>query len=135
MNKAFDSVDLGYIERALRKYGFGPNLIKYIKTLYVKLTAKLLINGTRSRIIRIIRGIKQGDALSCAIFIICIDPLIRNINSERLILTLKLRTRITKEKVKYKSEERKIFFTCSFSLCSVINKQTCSKKLFCLLAT
>ena len=101
MNKAFDSVDHGYIERALRKYGFGPNLIKYIKTLYVKLTAKLLINGTRSRIIRIIRGIKQGDALSCAIFIICIDPLFRIIYSDRLILALKLKSRITKEKVKF----------------------------------
>ena len=104
-----------------RKYGFGPNLIMYINTLYVKLTTKLLINGTRSRIIRILRGMKQGDALSCAIFIICIDPLIRNINSERLILTLELRTRITKEKVKYKSGERKTFFSCSCSLNSVIN--------------
>ena len=30
---AFDSVDHGYIERTLRKYGFGPHRIKYIKTL------------------------------------------------------------------------------------------------------
>ena len=76
---------------------------KIIKTLYDKLTAKLLINGTRSRIIKILRGMKQGDALSCAIFIICIDPLIRNINADRSILALELETRITKEKVKFKS--------------------------------
>ena len=31
------------------------------------------------------------------------DPLIRNINADKLILTLELKTRITKEKVKYKS--------------------------------
>ena len=46
---------------------------------------------------------KQGDSLSCVIFIICIDPLIRNINSDRLILALELKTSITKVKVKYKS--------------------------------
>ena len=46
---------------------------------------------------------KQGDPLSCVIFIICIDPLIRNINADRLIQALELKTRITKEKVKYKS--------------------------------
>ena len=68
--KAFDSVDHGYIERTLRKYGFGPNFIKYIKTLYAKLTAKLLVNGTRSRIIKMLRGMKQGDPLSCVIFVI-----------------------------------------------------------------
>ena len=49
--KAFDSVDHGYIERKLKKYGFEPNFIKYIKTLYAKLTAKLLINGNGSKII------------------------------------------------------------------------------------
>ena len=57
-------MDHGYIERTLRKYDFGPNLIKYIKTLYAKLTAKLLINGTKSKIIKILRSVKQGDPLS-----------------------------------------------------------------------
>ena len=42
---------------------------------------------------------KQGDPLSCVIFIICIDPLIRNINSDRLILALELKTKITKRKL------------------------------------
>ena len=27
--KAFDSLDHGYIEKTLEKYGFGPNFIKY----------------------------------------------------------------------------------------------------------
>ena len=28
--KAFDSVGHGYIERTLKKYGFGPNFIKFL---------------------------------------------------------------------------------------------------------
>jgi hypothetical protein len=44
-----------------------------------------LVNGYFSDRISIERGVKQGDALSCAIFILCIDPLIRNINGNALI--------------------------------------------------
>jgi hypothetical protein len=44
-----------------------------------------MINGFLSESINIERGVKQGDALSCAIFIICIDPLLRNINKNERI--------------------------------------------------
>jgi hypothetical protein len=77
--KAFDSVDHKYIENTLIAYGFGPNLINTFIVLYNKITARILVNGFQSESIKIERGVKQGDALSCAIFIICIDPLIRNI--------------------------------------------------------
>jgi hypothetical protein len=78
--KAFDSVDHKYIEETLHAYGFGPKLISTFKVLFNKITARILVNGFQSDSINIERGVKQGDALSCAIFIICIDPLIRNIN-------------------------------------------------------
>ena len=49
--------------------------------------------------IKIERGVKQGDALSCAIFIICIDPLLRNLNNNRRVKEVKLlRKNATKEK-------------------------------------
>jgi len=79
--KAFDSVDHNYIETVLRKYGFGSKFRSYFKTLYKDLSAKILVNGYLSDSIKIERGVKQGDALSCAIFILCIDPLIRNLNN------------------------------------------------------
>ena len=43
------------------------------------------MNDFISETIKIERGVKQGDALSCAIFIICIDPLIRNLNRSDVI--------------------------------------------------
>ena len=101
--KAFDSVDHGYVETTLRKYGFGENLINYIKTLYNGLSAKLMINGFRSKMIRILRGMKQGDSLNCAIFIICIDPLIRNLNADIRIREIELKTNITKQDIKFKA--------------------------------
>ena len=74
-----------YIVKTLKKYVFGPKFIKFFETLYRGLSARILINGNLSEIIKILRGMKQGDPLSCVIFIICIDPLIRNINADRRI--------------------------------------------------
>jgi hypothetical protein len=88
--KAFDSVDHQYIEETLRAYGFGPNLINTFRVLYNNITARILVNGFQSEAIKIERGVKQGDALSCAIFIICIDPLIRNINKNKKIIPVKI---------------------------------------------
>ena len=79
-------MDHEYIEETLKRYGFGTNFIKYVKILYNQLNAKILINGRLSKLIKILRGMKQGDALSCFIFIVCIDPLIRNIIANRQIL-------------------------------------------------
>jgi hypothetical protein len=78
--KGFDSVSHHYTESILKNYGFGTLFINCFKTLYHKITAKILINGHLSDSIDTNRGYKQEDALSCALFILSIDPLIRNIN-------------------------------------------------------
>jgi hypothetical protein len=90
--KAFDSVDHKYIEETLAEYGFGAVFITMFKILYKDLTARIMVNGFFSEAIKIERGVKQGDALSCAIFIICIDPLIRNINANQLIKKIRVVT-------------------------------------------
>jgi hypothetical protein len=100
--KAFDSVSHQYTETILKNYGFGPQFIKCFKTLYSKISAKILINGHLSDSIDIERGYKQGDALSCAFFILGIDPLIRNINKDPLIRTVEIKTKITGKEVNYK---------------------------------
>jgi len=79
--KAFDSVDHEYIRKVLKAYGFGEKFIGYFNTLYKDLEVRIMVNGFFSDKINIRRGVKQGDALSCSLFILCIDPLIRNINN------------------------------------------------------
>jgi hypothetical protein len=88
--KAFDSVDHVYIDKILAKYGFGIMFRKYFKTIYRDISAKILVNGYFTESINITRGVKQGDALSCAIFILCIDPLLRNINNNSKIIPVKI---------------------------------------------
>jgi hypothetical protein len=70
--------------------------------LYSKISAKILLNGHLSDSTDIKRGYKQGYALSCAFFILGIDPLIRNIHRDPEIRIVEIRTKITKSKLKYK---------------------------------
>jgi exonuclease III len=100
--KAFDSVSHDYIEETLTAYGFGPVFLQSFRVLYRDITARILINGFYSEAIKIERGVKQGDALSCSIFIICIDPLLRNINKNKNIKEIQIKQ---KNRV-----ERRIFF-------------------------
>jgi exonuclease III len=101
--KAFDSVDHAYIDKILDSYGFGDMFRKYFSILYNDLTAKILVNGYFSEAIRIERGVKQGDALSCAIFILCIDPLLRNINKNSKIKLVKVVSKLSKTTVTHKA--------------------------------
>ena len=88
--KAYDSVDHVYISKTLRAYGFPDNFISAVNILHSNLLAQVQINGFLSNPFSIKRGVKQGDALSCALFIIVIDPQIRNIEMSQYIPELSL---------------------------------------------
>ena len=90
--KAFDSVDHKYMYATLKKYGFSDNFIDTVKMLYRDIKADILVNGYRSVSIKIGRCVKQGDALSCALFILCLDPLIRNIERNKKIKAVSFQT-------------------------------------------
>ena len=80
--KAFDSVEHSYIELCLSKFGCS-RFIPIFRTLYKELSTDILFNGRIIKGYSIKRGVKQGDALSCIIFIMCMEPLIRNIEINR----------------------------------------------------
>jgi len=101
--KAFDSVDHEYIGRTLKEYGFGKKFILTFRTLYRDLTSRVMINGFKGEAFNIERGVKQGDALSCAIFIICIDPLLRNLNKSSKIEEISIRRNNKVKKMGYKA--------------------------------
>jgi hypothetical protein len=120
--KAFDSVDHSYIRKTLEAYGFGEHFIKTFQTLYKDISARILVNGFTTEPIKIERGVKQGDALSCSIFIICIDPLLRNLNSNSSI-----------EEIKTRSGEERSFKAAAYAddisvVCK--NSTTCIQQVF-----
>ncbi len=53
--------------------------------------------------IKIARSVKQGDALSCALFILCIDPLIRKLEANPMIESIPIpRSRYSNLNIKSK---------------------------------
>ena len=86
--KAFDSVSHDYIEMCLRNFGCS-SFIPIFRTLYKDLETDILINGKIVKGFKVRRGVKQGDALSCILFIICMEPLLRNIERNRNIRPLR----------------------------------------------
>jgi exonuclease III len=100
--KAFDSVDHSYLSKVLEIYGFDHRFIGIFNTLYNDCEAVVQVNGHLSSPFGISRGVKQGDALSCALFVLAIDPLIRNIENNERIRPLELEVN-NNESVRIKS--------------------------------
>ena len=67
--KAFDRVDRQFLFKTLLKFGFGPNLIFLIKTIYNNIEAQVKVNGNMSQSFLIERGVRQGCPLSMILYI------------------------------------------------------------------
>ncbi len=118
--KAFDSVSHSYIQKVLKAYGVGPRFQTYFKVLYNQISVRVLVNGFFSAKIEIGRGVKQGDALSCSLFILCIDPLIRNLNQNKVIEEIKIRGKSTKSLFKASGYADDIAVICKNNLSSIL---------------
>ena len=79
--KAFDSVDHSYLIKVLETYGFPPEFITVFETLYSNLESVVQVNGHLSAAFKVKNGVKQGDALSCGLFVLAMDPLLRNMQN------------------------------------------------------
>jgi len=81
VKKAFDSVDHIYLIKCLEKYNFPLWILNLLKDIISKW--KLSIRSGSEEILEksVERGILQGDSLSPLLFVLCIDPLSRQLNS------------------------------------------------------
>jgi hypothetical protein len=86
--KAFDSVSHEYITTVLQRIGL-TNFVPIFKLLYKDLYNNILINGRVNGRYTLGNGVKQGDALSCSLFIVAIEPVIRNINQNYAIQSVR----------------------------------------------
>ena len=77
--KAFDSVSHEYLMKVMEVYGFPPEFALVVRVLCENSTAVVQVNGFLSKEFKILNGVKQGDALSCGLFVLAIDPLLRNL--------------------------------------------------------
>ena len=73
--KAYDRVAHDYLWQVLEHFAFPESFISRVKQIYRVATTQVAINGELSSSYEVTRGVRQGDPLSCLLFIVAIEPL------------------------------------------------------------
>ena len=73
--KAFDSINHGYMFKCLRHFNFSDDLINWVKLVYKDAKSCVANNGHHSDLFHVRRGVRQGCPLPPYLFIICIELL------------------------------------------------------------
>lgn len=88
--KAFDTIEWSFIQRALAGFNFGEIFRKWVKILYTDISSCVVNNGYSSSSFKIERGVRQGCPLSPFLFIIGVELLAINIRNNSEIKGIKI---------------------------------------------
>ena len=71
--KAFDSLNWEFMFKVLRAFGCGPDFCRWISTFCNKIKSSVIVNGGLTSWFQVQRGCRQGDPISCYIFIMSVE--------------------------------------------------------------
>ena len=79
--KAFDSVETHSVLEALREQGINSNYIKLMRDIYTDNSTTVCLRKD-SNIIKIKKGVRQGDTISRKLFIACLGKIFRTTDKQ-----------------------------------------------------
>ncbi|XP_051135512.1 uncharacterized protein LOC127254464 [Andrographis paniculata] len=80
MSKAYDRLDWNFLRAILSQFGFNEGVVQLISNCFSNCWFSILINGKLEGFFKSSRGLRQGEALSPALFIIAAEFLSRSLN-------------------------------------------------------
>ena len=81
--KAFDSIEWAFIERALNYFNFGPSLVNWFRLFYNQVSSVIQNNGWVSESFSLGRGVRQGCPMSPYLFTISEEKLANFIRRDK----------------------------------------------------
>ena len=60
--------------QVLKKFGFSPDLLKWVGLLYTEIKSTVLVNGFFTDSFEVTRSVRQGCSLSLLLYVLCIEP-------------------------------------------------------------
>ena len=109
--KAYDKILHPYLWAVLRKFEIPERLIKTIQALYDNAKTIVMINGELSDPFSVLRGVRQGDALSCLLFDLAIEPLAENIRKSHEIKGIQIPGRKDFLKIKLFADDTTVYLS------------------------
>ncbi|OXA38245.1 LINE-1 reverse transcriptase [Folsomia candida] len=79
---AYDRVNLEYLYRVLKNFGYPDNFIKYVKLLHTDFTLVVSVGSDLTAPISVGVGLKQGDPSASPLYCIAIEPLLFNLHKK-----------------------------------------------------
>ncbi|KAL3702321.1 hypothetical protein R1sor_020343 [Riccia sorocarpa] len=73
--KAFDSVNWSFLMKAMEALNFGPRFCGYIRAILETAASSIIVNGRRSKPVKVTRSVRQGCPLSPLLFILVTQTL------------------------------------------------------------
>ena len=91
--KAFDSLEWGYLRQVLKAYNFGNDFNSWITVLYRNSCNSVINNGVFSQFFSISRSCRHLDPLSPYLFSLAVEPLAASMQNFDKIKGLKFRNK------------------------------------------
>ncbi len=88
LQKAFDSVEYTVLLEKLFDAGVNGKTWRLLKSWYIGGSSQVKLDGMLSHSFPVERGVKQGSVLSPALFLLVMDPLLRQLQASGLGLTV-----------------------------------------------
>ena len=83
-SKVFDRVDHSFLFQVLKKFGFGPDLMKWVGLLYTEIKSVVLVNGYFTDTFEVSRSVRQGCSLSHCYTFRVLSPLL--VRLEKIVI-------------------------------------------------
>ena len=81
IEKAYDTVPFALIQHMLTQYNCPPQTLKLIMEMHTKRALRFKIEGHIGLPIKPQRGVAQGSPLSCILFVLCMQPLLKRLQT------------------------------------------------------